>query len=132
MRIVRVRPAGRKPSGEGYPPAGASGPAAPSIFIGEVETQTIVGDEWTRDLRLIEVHFKKGARNRLHAHTTDQILVITEGTALVGRRGEEHELGPGDVAFIPAGEEHWHGAKHGHDMTHLAINGHGSETRVTE
>src|SRR5437867_682349 len=125
MKIVRVSPQGRRPSAESYPPQGTSGPAAPSIFIGEVLTQTVVGDEGTRDLRLIEVHFRDGARNRIHAHTTDQILVITEGTALVGTRREEHELSRGDVAFIPAGEDHWHGAKPGHDMTHLAINGHG-------
>lgn len=132
MRVVRVRSSARKPSAESYPPPGASGPAAGSIFIGEVAVQTVVGDEWTRDLRLIEVHFRGGARNRMHTHTTDQILVITDGTALVGTRTEEHELAPGDVAFIAAGEEHWHGAKPGHDMTHLAINGHGSATEVTE
>ena len=132
MRVVRVTSDGRKPSAESYPPAGTSGPSSASIFIGEVTVQPIIVDEWTRDLRLIEVHFKDGARNRMHTHTTDQILVITEGTALVGTRGEEQELGPGDVAFIPAGEEHWHGAKRGHDMTHLAINGHGSGTKVTE
>ena len=132
MRVVHVKAAGRKPSAESYPPPGASGPDARSIFIGDVAAQTIIGDEWTRDLRLIEVHFTNGARNRMHTHTTDQILVITEGTAIVGTRAEEHELAAGDVAFIPSGEEHWHGAKPGSDMTHLAINGHGSETKVTE
>jgi quercetin dioxygenase-like cupin family protein len=132
MRVIRVRPEGRKPSAEAYPPPGAKGPQAPSIFIGEVTTQSIVGDEGTRDLRMIEVHFVKGARNRMHTHTTDQILVITEGAAIVATRSEQQELGAGDVAFIPAGEEHWHGAKPGHDMTHLAINGKASETKVTE
>ncbi len=132
MRVIHVTPQGRKPSAESYPPRGASGPAAGSIFIGEVAAQTVVPDEWTRDLRVIEVHFVSGARNRMHTHSTDQILVITEGTAMVGTRSEERELAPGDVAFIPAGEEHWHGAKPGLDMTHLAINGHGSQTQVTE
>ena len=131
MRVIRVKPEGRKKSAESYPPPGASGPSSRSIFIGDVTLQTIVG-EGSRDLRLIEVHFRDGARNRMHVHTTDQILVITEGTAMVGTRSEDHELAAGDVAFIPAGEEHWHGAKQGHDMTHLAINGHGSETHVTE
>jgi quercetin dioxygenase-like cupin family protein len=132
VRIVRVSADGRKPSAESYPPGGARGPSSDSIFIGEVHVQTLVPDEWTRDLRLIEVHFTGGARNRMHTHSTDQILVITEGTAMVGTRTGDHELAPGDVAFIPAGEEHWHGAKQGHDMTHLAINGHGSATTVTE
>ena len=132
MRIVRVKADGRAASAQGYPPSGARGPSSDSIFIGEVHVQTVVPDDWSRDLRLIEVHFKGGARNRMHTHSTDQILVVTEGTAVVGTRSEEHELVAGDVAFIPAGEDHWHGAKQGHDMTHLAINGHGSATEVTE
>src|SRR6266536_2503482 len=122
MRIARIGPEGRRTSAESRPPSGAGGTGAACIFIGDVETQTAVPDEWGHDLRLIEVHFIDGARNRMHTHTTDQILVITEGAAIVATRSEEHELGPGDVAFIPAGEEHWHGAKAGGDMTHLAIN----------
>ena len=132
MRVVRARPEGRKPSAESYPPPGTTGPSSSSIFIGEATVQTVVGDEWTRDLRMVEVHFKDGARNRMHTHTTDQILVITEGTAMVGTQTEKHELAVGDVALIPWGEEHWHGAKPGHDMTHLAITGHGSQTKLAE
>jgi quercetin dioxygenase-like cupin family protein len=105
----------------------ASGEA---IFIGAVETQMIEGNG--RDLRLLEVHFKDGARNKMHAHTTDQLLVITEGEGIVATRSERREVGPGDVAFIPAGEEHWHGAKPGKDMTHLAINGATSKTDIKE
>jgi quercetin dioxygenase-like cupin family protein len=31
------------------------------------------------------------------------------------------ELSPGDVIFAPDGEEHWHGARPDHFMTHLSI-----------
>ena len=119
MKIVRIAREGRKPSAE-------------RIFVGEVDTQGLVHDDDGRDLRLIEVHFKAGARNRMHTHTTDQVLVVTEGVGIVATRQEQREVTPGDAAFIPAGEEHWHGAKPGHDMTHLAMNGHGSQTTVTE
>ncbi len=119
MRIVRVTPKGRARSAE-------------RIFIGDVDIQAIVGDGASRDLRLVEVHFANGARNRLHTHTTDQILVITAGAGIVATRSERHEAGPGDVALIPAGEEHWHGAAPGHDMTHLAINGAGSRTTILD
>jgi quercetin dioxygenase-like cupin family protein len=115
--VTRVSKEGRASSSE-------------AIFIGAVETQMIEGA--SRDLRLIEVHFKDGARNKLHAHTTDQVLVITEGEGIVATRGERREVGPGDVAFIPAGEEHWHGAKPGKDMTHLAMNGATSKTDIKE
>ena len=35
----------------------------------------------------------------------------------------------GDVAFIPAGEPHWHGAKPGHDLTHWSMTGQ-AQTRI--
>jgi quercetin dioxygenase-like cupin family protein len=117
MRIVRAASEGRKPS-------------ADAIFIGSVDTQMLVGDG--KDLRIIEVHFKGGARNRRHTHTTDQLLIVTDGTGIVAAGTEEHEVHPGDIAFIPSGEVHWHGAKPGHDMTHLAINGGTSETSIKE
>lgn len=118
MRVIRVTRAGRKPSSE-------------RIFVGSVEMQSVV-DVGERDLRLVEVHFTDGARNRLHTHSTDQILVITEGEGIVATREKERNVAPGDVAYIPAGEEHWHGAKPGCDMTHLAINGGTSKTTITE
>ena len=118
MRIVRVDVKGRRPSGE-------------KIFIGAVDTQTIV-DVGERDLRLIEVHYRDGGRNRLHTHTTDQILVITEGEGIVATADHENEVSAGDVAYIPAGEKHWHGARPGRSMTHLAINGGTSKTTIVD
>ncbi len=118
MRIIHTAPSGRRASSE-------------RIFIGPVEMQTIV-DVGERDLRLVEVHFRDGARNRLHTHTTDQILVITEGEGIVATRDEPREVAPGDVAYIPANEPHWHGARPGKDMTHLAINGGTSKTTIVE
>ena len=38
----------------------------------------------------------------------------------------------GDVAYIPAGERHWHGAKAGSDMTHLAVLGSGKTFIVAD
>lgn len=121
---MRVKPEGRRRSDDVHP-AKKDG-----IFTGPVDLQTVF-DEGT-DLRLIEVHFKDGARNRPHTHTTDQILVVTEGTGIVAVGTDEREVRPGDVAFIPAGEVHWHGATPHHDMTHWAINGHGSKTTVED
>jgi quercetin dioxygenase-like cupin family protein len=124
VRIVKVTREGRRRSADVHPerPNG--------IFLGAVDMQTVF-DEGA-DLRLIEVHFVDGARNRPHAHTTDQILVVTEGTGIVATGADGREVHAGDVAFIPAGEVHWHGAKKGHDMTHFAINGRTSRTTVAE
>ena len=114
MRVIRVTKAGRERS-------------ANPIFVGEVDYQTAVGEE-SRDLRLSEVHFKRGAVNKPHVHTTDQILVITEGEGIVADEREERQVSSGDVAFIPRNTKHWHGARPGRDMTHLSILAGGKTT----
>jgi quercetin dioxygenase-like cupin family protein len=129
VRVTRVTAAGRAPSAATYPSTPQGGRAPNSIFIGEVEAQTVV-DEGAEDLRLTEVTFKKGARNRLHTHSSDQILVVTAGSGLVATRDGQQEIGVGDVAFIPAGEAHWHGAAPGTDMTHWSITGQCTTTIV--
>ena len=118
MRVIRVTKAGRERSEN-------------PIFVGEVDYQTAVGEE-SRDLRLSEVHFKHGAVNKPHVHTTDQILVVTEGECLVATDDERHEVRAGDVAFIPANTTHWHGARPGKDMTHWSILGNAKTTIVEE
>jgi quercetin dioxygenase-like cupin family protein len=101
------------------------------IFVGQVALQTVIGDE-ARDLRLTEVTFRDGARNKLHTHTTDQILIVTEGEGIVATEHQERAVQAGDVAYIPAGERHWHGAKPGSDMTHLAVLGNGKTFIVAD
>jgi len=118
VRVVRLTPAGRSRSHA-------------EIFTGEVDGQTAVGGEISKDLRLSEYTFKNGARNRWHVHTTDQILVVTAGEGILAGDGEEHPLSVGDVAFIPAETKHWHGAKPGKTMTHLSILG-AAETRIVD
>jgi quercetin dioxygenase-like cupin family protein len=115
MRVVHMDTHGRKR--DDYP-----------IFRGEVETQAVVGEGVSRELRLTEVHFKNGAVNRWHMHSCDQILIVTEGEGIVADEAEERAIAPGDVAFIPANTKHWHGAKPGKDMTHLAILANGKTT----
>ncbi|HEV2249521.1 MAG TPA: cupin domain-containing protein [Candidatus Limnocylindria bacterium] len=118
MRIERPSPDKRRPN-------------ADDIFVGVVESQRIVGDE-ARDLRLNEHTFRDGARNKLHTHTTDQLLIVTAGEGIVATEHEEQTVRAGDVAYIPAGERHWHGAKPGMDMTHLAILGSGKTFIVAD
>jgi quercetin dioxygenase-like cupin family protein len=43
------------------------------------------------------------------------------GTAFTLGDVTGHRLNPGDVVFAPDGEEHWHGARPDHFMTHLSI-----------
>ena len=115
MRVTKIANAGRERS-------------ANPIFRGDVDYQTAVGEDVSRDLRLSEVHFKNGASNKWHRHSCDQILVITEGDGIVADETEERAVSAGDVAFIPANTKHWHGAKAGRDMTHWSILANGKTT----
>lgn len=98
------------------------------IFIGNVTRKGLVGDDNPGLLRVNLVEFHDGARNKLHHHGADQVLIVTNGHGIVATEQEELELETGDVVLIPAGEKHWHGAKPGQDFAHLAILTPGSMT----
>lgn len=91
------------------------------IFVGEVYREQAVGDGDTKQVSIGVVRFVAGARNVLHTHSFDQVLYITEGEGIVATEREEQTLHAGDIAVIPAGERHWHGATEHNGMTHLAI-----------
>jgi quercetin dioxygenase-like cupin family protein len=95
--------------------------ASDPIFIGPVAIQELVNDAQASLLRVTAVTFEEGARNRAHRHGADQILIATAGRGYVATENERHQLVPGDVALIPAGTRHWHGAEPGVDFTHLSI-----------
>ena len=101
------------------------------IFRGEVERQGVIGGDVSRQLYVGEITFKDGAANKWHVHTSDQVLIITSGEGIVADEREEREVIAGDVAFIPANTKHWHGARPGKDMTHLAVIA-GGTTRIVE
>ncbi|HVL24259.1 MAG TPA: cupin domain-containing protein, partial [Thermomicrobiales bacterium] len=71
--------------------------------------------------RVTAVTFLDGARNAWHRHTTEQVLVVTHGEGIVANDEGEREIAAGDVVLIQPNERHWHGARPGRDMTHLAI-----------
>ena len=76
------------------------------------------------------VEFAAGARNKLHTHTSDQVLYVTKGRGRVGTESETFDVEEGDTAFIPAGEKHWHGATDDSDFAHIALTHPDSVTEV--
>jgi 4-carboxymuconolactone decarboxylase len=97
-------------------------PASGDLFIGSVERQSFVTDTDSTSLRIGQVTFKNGAVNRYHAHTFDQVLLVTEGEGIVQAEGQpEQRVSTGDLIFVPAGERHWHGAAPGKSMSHLTV-----------
>lgn len=105
--------------------------ATAPIFVGTVHTRALVDPAANPQVTVTLVRFSDGARNHLHTHTADQVLYIIEGAGIVATREQEHSVAAGDVAHIPAGEAHWHGAAPGAGMAHLSILPP-CETRVVE
>jgi quercetin dioxygenase-like cupin family protein len=68
------------------------------------------------------VTFEPGARSAWHTHPFGQILIVTDGTGWIQQWGNPiEEIRKGDVAWIPPGVKHWHGATPNTAMTHVAI-----------
>ena len=68
------------------------------------------------------VTFEPGARTAWHTHPLGQTLIVTQGRGWLQEWGKEAEiLNQGDIAWIPPGVKHWHGASAQTAMTHLAI-----------
>lgn len=98
-----------------------SAPSTNPIFVGAVSIQEVVNEALGELLRVTAVTFEDGAVNRPHRHTTDQVLIATSGAGFVATEDERYPLEPGDIAFVPSGTRHWHGANPTTTFTHLSI-----------
>ena len=82
---------------------------------------------------MANVTFEPGCRNDWHIHRAarggGQILLCTGGRGWYQVWGQEaRELLPGDVAAIPSGIKHWHGAAKDSWFSHVAVECPGEET----
>lgn len=99
------------------------------LFTGKVFRQTPFPDSES-DLSVNYIHFEEGIHNKLHKHSNDQILIVTEGKGIVATESEEVELEEGDIVHVPANEPHWHGAQPSEKFTHISITR--SQTDLTQ
>lgn len=95
------------------------------LFTGKVEQKFWVTEKNAKELKVNLVSFSPGARTKMHSHTGEQVLYITEGKGTVATDKKEHVVTPGTVVFIPVGEKHWHGASQGVKFSHLSIQSRG-------
>jgi quercetin dioxygenase-like cupin family protein len=109
MRIIRGRDAG-----------------TPSENRTETFTGTVWGDPVLAgdgDVAVNSVFFAPGARTYWHRHERGQVLHVTSGEGRVySRDGNGGTIRAGDTVYIPAGEEHWHGAGGTTYLVHLAVS----------
>lgn len=90
------------------------------LFTGpDLTKQQIALD--SKELRMGIVNFGKGTRNKFHAHTVDQVLIVTAGKGYVVTENERKLVIAGDVICIPAGEKHWHGATDDSEFSHITV-----------
>ena len=90
------------------------------IFRGKVSVQKITGES-SDEFRIIAVNFSLEAVNAFHTHTFDQVPYITDGNWIVATETEEVVVTSGTFIYIPAGENHWHGATGDSAFSHIAI-----------
>ena len=92
------------------------------FFVGgAVSTQPLVTNDTGQDFNMTHVNFEPGARNKLHTHSSDQVLLVTDGIGIVGTEKEKSVVQIGDLIHIPAGEKHWHGATTDSHFSHISL-----------
>lgn len=112
MDDVTVRPAARRVT-----------KAAPAnSFTGTVLQDSMATPQAPSRTSATLVTFTPGARTNWHTHKTRQVLVATQGTGMVQVKDRSPWiLRAGDVAEVPPGLVHWHGAIAGHLFAHISF-----------
>ena len=105
------------------PAAGRATKVAPGTsFTGTVLQDALATPQAPSRTSATLVTFTPGARTNWHTHKTRQVLVATQGTGMVQVKGKPPRvLRAGDVAEVPPGAVHWHGAIAGHLFAHISF-----------
>jgi quercetin dioxygenase-like cupin family protein len=103
--------------------AGAGQSGDPDHFTGPATQLAVHTISDPQPARVLVVTFQDGTRTHWHRHSGGQVLHVISGRGRTQVRGQDEvELAAGDLVSVEPGEEHWHGAAEGKDMTHLAIS----------
>jgi len=106
--------------------------SSPLFTGGAVTRQPLLTPETSQDFNLGIVNFSAGARNKMHTHSSDQVLFVTAGKGIIATEMTQEVITVGDVVHIPAEEKHWHGATPDSDFSHIALTAKGSRTTQVE
>jgi quercetin dioxygenase-like cupin family protein len=105
---------------------------SPLFTGGPVTRQALVTPDMGNDFNINIVNFSPGARNKMHIHTSDQVLFVTAGKGIIATEAVEEVITTGDVVHVSAGEKHWHGATPDSAFSHIALTAKGSKTTQVE
>jgi quercetin dioxygenase-like cupin family protein len=105
----------------------------PLFLGGSVTLQPILEEDHIGEkVQVAMVKFAPGARTKLHTHSTEQILIVTEGEGIVATKDEENVVTSGMIAYVSPEEAHWHGATKDSSFAHLSILGQPHEMKIVE
>src|SRR3989441_10002016 len=104
----------------------AAPPDRPEYFSGPVRLHNLRRPEHPGTAELIGVFFDRGAPTIPHIHEADQVLYFVEGEGIVATERERRVLRAGEIAGIPGGLWHWHGAPKASRMRHGSIKAVGA------
>ena len=91
---------------------------------GALSIKTLVDEQLgARDFKVAIATFPKGVRSKVHVHEFDQVHLVLSGKGMIADEEKEVIFTEGMLAFIPAGERHWHGAAKDSEFSHLSIMG---------
>ena len=91
-------------------------------FNGTVWLDPLIASDPPSTPKVTRVSFEPGARTAWHTHPRGQGLLVLSGVCQAQARGGDlREVQAGDSVWFEPGEVHWHGAKPGHSMVHLAM-----------
>lgn len=122
MRVVRISEVQEEPG----PPTTTPVPGWTGGPVTRTR-QTIIPAGMSKNFNCGVVNFGRGATERFHTHTLDQLLIITAGIGMVATEQEEREVTVGDIVYLPAGEKHRHGARKESSMSYIAIGTPGGQ-----
>ena len=105
---------------------------SPLFTGGTVTRQPLLAEGIRKHFNMSIVNFSKGARNKFHSHTSDQVLIVTAGMGKVATTQDEVIVREGDIIYIPAGEKHWHGATKDSEFSHIFVTSTDSKTTQLE
>lgn len=105
--------------------ARAGPPDRPQYFSGTVLMQPLHTDQPPGAPEIVAVFFEPGARTIPHVHSTDQVLYFVEGEGLVVTDTQRRTLRAGEIAVIPKGLWHWHGATKTQGTVHISMKAAG-------
>ena len=108
MKVISIREAAKEPF-------------IHSVFTGPNGTRQVHAPD-NKEVKVSMVNSGNGARNKFHAHDSEQMLIVVTGEGIVATESEEHIVTQGDVIFIPPGVPHWRGASTHVEFSHIFVS----------